>query len=1034
MLLHKDSYEPNILRKCHSWVFICIESLQLIVGSVYIKPSGGKENEDTFQELERNIQEISQVFYNYTILIGGDFNGRIGLKNQCDWEIFAGVETQLSYARCSLDSQENAQGKILLKIMEDAGFIVLNGRSPSDHEGQFTCLTHNGKSTPDTVWVNLAGIEHVADFYVSEVFLQSDHFPITALLGKRSTAKKKPKPKGKSEIRNLKWSKEITDTYVHEMLKTYKSYTNSVLSVEQKSTYLVNSITNVANKISSMHNDPNVMYYSFRNPWFDASCKTAKYKMRNAYRKCKRKKFTVPEDVSTFLENKKFYKDLIREKRQTFITTLQSKLSTVKDSCSFWKAVGFFKSSKFEQSSIDKEQVHQHFSQLFSLSEPHSIECAQLLHSSLHPVLDKPISSSELNLVLKRCSNGKAAGSDGLTYEVYKRLPECWRENILELFNEIFNDGNLPPSWPEIVMFLIFKKGDKSCISNYRGISLINTIVKIFTYIIYLRLEKFCEDNKILPENQAGFRRNRGCIDHVFTLSSTVNFVLQQPKSKVFLSFIDYRFCFDKINHSLLFAKLKQIGISLKIINVLSILYLKAHFRVKIDDGSLTEEINITNGILQGDTLSPLLFDIFVSDFESHLQGTEGVIISDQNIQVLFYADDLVLISQSVEDMQRKLDILSKYSDENKMEVNVAKSKVMVCRRGGRLGKNCKFSYKNEPLEIVNKFKYLGLIFSSSGLFLQAAEDAVRKGMLAINRIKQIILNSKVFNLATWEKLFESVVSATTLYGSEVWGFRYLDQLEKVQVRFYKTMLFLASNTPNHLIKKEFTIRNIKTMWLQRTLNWWLKLLAMENTRFPKICYNLFKNDFTLCLDKYNWCLQLEQVLVDTGFGFLWREENPRKIKENISHIIDTYQSLLRQNEQLKIEDSKFNTFYKVISNLGNPPATVYFNQEFTNSEIRFLAQLRLACEGLTKLSLRDHKLTFSLGEPCELCQENLPHTMHHFFCHCIFFNDLRQKIWYKTQLSLVSFIEFLTNPTPIELKRYTTFFLSGADMIPSPI
>ncbi|KAI5730613.1 hypothetical protein M8J76_015656 [Diaphorina citri] len=119
----------------------------------------------------------------------------IGLKNQCDWEIFAGVETQLSYARCSLDSQENAQGKILLKIMEDAGFIVLNGRSPSDHEGQFTCLTHNGKSTPDTVWVNLAGIEHVADFYVSEVFLQSDHFPITALLGKRSTAKKKPKPK-----------------------------------------------------------------------------------------------------------------------------------------------------------------------------------------------------------------------------------------------------------------------------------------------------------------------------------------------------------------------------------------------------------------------------------------------------------------------------------------------------------------------------------------------------------------------------------------------------------------------------------------------------------------------------------------------------------------------------------------------------------------------------------------------------------------------------------------------------------------------
>lgn len=744
----------------------------------------------------------------------------------------------------------------------------------------------------------------------------------------------------------------------------------------------------------------------------------------------KRKKFTIQEDISRFLENKNFYKNLLREKRESYITDLQRKLAKVKDSSSFWKAVGFFKSSNFEQLNIDKDQVYQHFSQLFSLSEPHSIESAELLHSSLHPVLDVPISESELDLVLKRCSNGKAAGSDGLTYEVYKKLPQIWRSNILDLFNDIFNNGNLPPSWPEIVMFLVFKKGDKSCISNYRGISLINTIVKIFTYIIYIRLENFCEDNKVLPENQAGFRRNRGCIDHVYSLSSIVNLVLQLPQSKVFLSFIDYRFCFDKINHSLLFSKLKNIGVSEKIIHVLSILYLKARFRVKVND-TFTRDIDITNGILQGDTLSPLLFDIFVADFESHLLETTGVIISDQNIQVLFYADDMVLISRTAEDMQKKLDILYNYSEDNKMEVNTAKSKVMVCRRGGPLGRDIRFTYNNELLEIVSTFKYLGIVFSSSGLFLQAAEDAVKKGILAINRIRQILLNSKVFNLATWDKLFESVVSATTLYGSEVWGFRYLDHLEKVQVRFYKFMLFLASNTPNHLIRKEFTVKNIKTMWLQRTLNWWLKLLIMENTRLPKICFHIFKDDNTLIVEKYNWCLQLQQILIDTGYGQLWQEENPRIVKENMQHIINSYEELLSAEDQIKIESFKFNTLYKGIisSKVMNPPANVYFNISLTNSEIRFLAQLRLACEGLMNIKLRGCTLAFSLGEPCELCEFNLPNTMYHFFCHCIFLNHLRQRIWGIKQISFVSFIEFLAKPTPEALKKYISFFLLASEL-----
>lgn len=227
---------------------------------------------------------------------------------------------------------------------------------------------------------------------------------------------------------------------------------------------------------------------------------------------------------------------------------------------------------------------------------------------------------------------------------------------------------------------MIYKKGESSDPANYRGIALINTITKIFTNIIRYRLEKWAGKSSILPRTQLGFRRNRGCSDCIFTLIVAIQLQLRLGERNVYATFIDFKRAFDSIPHSTLWAKLSNLGVSTKLINLIRSLYGCAEMQVR-SNKELSDSFEVTEGVLQGESLSPLLFLLFIADFEEYfrVRGRVGVNIDGTNDLISAqFADDTVLVSESQVGLSRMLGTLHEYCSLNGLEVNSKKTFCVV--------------------------------------------------------------------------------------------------------------------------------------------------------------------------------------------------------------------------------------------------------------------------------------------------------------------------------------------------------------------
>ena len=172
------------------------------------------------------------------------------------------------------------------------------------------------------------------------------------------------------------------------------------------------------------------------------------------------------------------------------------------------------------------------------------------------------MSEIELDIVLQNLKLKKAPGIDGLPNELYKCLCPTNRLFLLNVFNRVFIEG-VPANWSRSKMFLLFKKGNPELPENYRGISLLNAITKIFTALLANRISEWADAFDRLPENQSGFRRGRGCIDNLFILSSIVGNRLRL-RGKCYVFFVDFKQAFDRVHQGRLFEKLQHYGLSNK--------------------------------------------------------------------------------------------------------------------------------------------------------------------------------------------------------------------------------------------------------------------------------------------------------------------------------------------------------------------------------------------------------------------------------------------------------------------------------------
>ena len=228
---------------------------------------------------------------------------------------------------------------------------------------------------------------------------------------------------------------------------------------------------------------------------------------------------------------------------------------------------------------------------------------------------------------------------------------------------------------------------------------------------------------------------------------------------------------FDLVNRHVLFYKLIKQGWSGRVIDTMRNFYSKTYFRLKVN-GRISPPIPNHIGVNQGGNVSGLLFRKYLSDLDEYLYKEVGICMEDTIIVHLLWADDLILVSDSPDGLQRQLNGLFDFCCDNKMVVNEMKTRVMVC---GSSTDNVKIKFNNKVLDVVDQYEYLGNIIkrtkrSNEDIFGENYQYLCNRAKQAIFAIYKRLKNIGIFPVKIMMYIFQSLVKPILVYGSEVWG------------------------------------------------------------------------------------------------------------------------------------------------------------------------------------------------------------------------------------------------------------------------
>jgi hypothetical protein len=208
-------------------------------------------------------------------------------------------------------------------------------------------------------------------------------------------------------------------------------------------------------------------------------------------------------------------------------------------------------------------------------------------------------------MAIEKLKRHRSPGIDQIPAELIKARGRTIRSEIHKLIISIWNKEELPEEWKESLIVPIYKTGDKTECSNYRGISLLSTTYKILSNILLLRVTPYAEE--IIGGHQCGFRCNRSTTDHIFSICQILVKKWEYNEA-VHQLFIDFKKACDSVRREVLYNILIQFGIPMKPVRLIQMCLSETNSRVRVGK-HLSDMFHIKNGFKHEDDLSPLLFN-----------------------------------------------------------------------------------------------------------------------------------------------------------------------------------------------------------------------------------------------------------------------------------------------------------------------------------------------------------------------------------------------------------------------------------------
>jgi hypothetical protein len=499
----------------------------------------------------------------------------------------------------------------------------------------------------------------------------------------------------------------------------------------------------------------------------------------------------------------------------------------------------------------DPKQNAEHYNSRFQSLVDHFVSSAMFEKSSMQgpPGLDARIHIKEVHLRVGKLKENKSPGVDEIRNEFLKRGGPLLHSVLTLLFNLVWSEQMVPKEWKIGVISPIFKGGSSSDINNYRPITLLSVVGKLFESILNARLYDWAEDNGKIDNNQGGFRRLHGCDDLLFALSEIFQ-RRREHKKHTFACFIDVQKAYDTVWHNGLWYRLWSLGVRGRTLSLLRFWYRDMASCVVVD-GDRSDYFDVLQGVKQGSILSPLLYSFFINDVikmmrRLNLGITEGGIW----VGMLLYADDMVLLADSPEELQKMIFSLESFCSQYRFRLNPSKSKSFVAgeskaNRCKRLATFGQFKMTNGRMEDVEIFKYLGVEIRKDGRWCDYLNRCHGKARSVANLLVALGMHSHGFSVPAALRLFESLVMPHLQFGCQVWEPSKTTAMnfERTQSRAYARILGCLNSTSLAYLRTELGQKSIYNRRKQIQLRFFGKLKGDSESK-PMLSSDIFRLRF----------------------------------------------------------------------------------------------------------------------------------------------------------------------------------------------